>query len=131
MIIRLDLNAREAAQLLTGLVAVNLEQLRQAAASGVPLPSMIGEINAGRVRYRRADPLEHWKSYRELLRDGWGDCEDLAPACVAELLLRGIYATPWVYRSNAATGTYHVILWAEPWGLLDPSRSAGMGSREL
>lgn len=131
MIVRLRVNAREAAQLLMGLVNVNLEQLRQADAAGVPLPSLINAINAGAVVYRRADPLEHWKTYAETLADGWGDCEDLASGCVAELIHKGISSIPWVYRSNPATGTYHVILWSAPWGLLDPSRSAGMGTKEL
>ena len=54
----------------------------------------------------------------------YGDCEDLASAVVAELVYNGIPARTYVYRSGGKL--YHVVVKTDRWGLLDPSRAAGM-----
>jgi len=55
---------------------------------------------------------------------GYGDCEDLASAVVAELTRSGIPARTYVYQSAAKL--YHVVVKTDRWGLVDPSRAAGM-----
>ena len=93
---------------------------------------MIAAIQRGAIRYRRADPREVWKTYTQLLDDSWGDCEDLAAAVTAELILAGDpNAHVFVYLSNPGKRTHHVVVWSDWWGFLDPSRTAGMGWNEL
>ena len=128
----MKLTADEAKLVLPGLVQVDLLQLMRAEAAGRPLPSIIAAAQSGLVRYRRADPREQWKTYTQLLTDGWGDCEDLAAAVTAELHLAGdVGASIHVYLSNPARRTHHVVVWSDWWGFLDPSRTAGMGWNEL
>lgn len=125
------LRTREAVHLLKGLVAVDLAQVgeRFAGLRGGGFP-LIRAIQTGRVRYERADPDEHWQSYREIMapvsRGGIGraDCEDLSAGVTAELLYNGIEARPYVYK--AAPRLYHVVVQTKRWGFLDPSRAAGM-----
>jgi hypothetical protein len=118
------LKTHEAARLIDGLVSVDLGQIERARLARGRFP-MIEGIQAGRIRYRRADPREHWKSWDEVMRDGWGDCEDLASGVAAELRYSGIPARTYVYRSGPKL--YHVVVHTPRWGLLDPSRAAGMG----
>ena len=123
------LGTADAANLLDGLVSVDLGQMdrRKIPKGSFPL---ISAIHAGRVRYVRRDPREHWKTWDELMEPvfaggtGGGDCEDLASAVVAELSRNGIKARTYVYQSGPKL--YHVVVKTDRWGLLDPSRAAGM-----
>jgi len=123
------LETNEAANLLDGLVSVNLGQMDEEGVAKGRFP-MIRAIQQGRLRYRRADEGEHWKSWRELREEmddfgrATGDCEDLSGAVAAELLRNGIPARTYVYQS--APKLYHVVVKTDRWGLLDPSRAAGM-----
>lgn len=128
MIVHVKVDPQTAASLLIGLVAANVEQIQRALEAGEAVPSVLAGIRSGAIVYRRQDPNEEWKTYAQLARDGWGDCEDLACAVVAELLCLGDEAEPFVYRSQGST--YHVVAWSRAWGWLDPSRAAGMGWRE-
>ena len=126
-----NLEAHEAANLLDGLVSVNLSQISKAGGfAGRPSFPILTGIQEGRVRYRRQDPREHWQSWRELKEQldrkgkAFGDCEDLSSAVAAELLSSGISARTYVY--NSAPKLYHVVVKTDRWGLLDPSRAAGM-----
>ncbi len=126
-----NLNADEAANLLDGLVSVNLRQIDKAGGfSGSPRFPILTGIQQGRVRYRRADPREHWQSWRELVEQmqrggtAYADCEDLSSAVAAELLAAGQTARTYVYKSGPRL--YHVVVKTDRWGLLDPSRAAGM-----
>jgi hypothetical protein len=131
------LRTDDAANLLDGLVSVNLAQISR---SGLPKGKfpVIEAIQSDRIRYKRADPNEHWQTWNELVgpayggRVGRGDCEDLSAAVVAELAYNGIPARTYVYKSGGKL--YHVVVKADKWatktnplGLLDPSRAAGMG----
>ena len=147
------ISSRDAAHLLRGLVEVNKAQHERHIKNGGDPFSVIKAIQDGRIRYKRADPREHWQSYNELLEiadNSMGavqgkrsavqgkrsavqgkrsavrgaDCEDLASAVVAELNAAGIDARTYVYK--ARPGLYHVIVKTEKWGFLDPSVSAGM-----
>jgi len=123
------LGTADAANLLDGLVSVDLGQLER---RGVPPGSflLIKAIQDGRVRYRRRDPREHWKTWDELMAPvfsggtGFGDCEDLASGVAAELSRSGIKARTYVYQSGPKL--YHVVVKTDRWNLLDPSRDAGM-----
>jgi len=127
-----ELTTEEAAHLLQGLVAVDVSQIQKRFGGyhgDAAFPILRG-IQTGRVRYERADPLEHWQSWREIVEqmDGGGialgDCEDLSAAVVGELLFGGISARPYVYQSGPKL--YHVVVQTPRWGFLDPSRAAGM-----
>lgn len=109
--------------MLDGLVSVGLAQIDTARIGQGTFPVISG-IQAGQIRYRRADPLEHWKTWREVLETGHGDCEDLSSAVAAELAYNGIPARTYVYKSGPKL--YHVVVKTDRWGLLDPSRAAGM-----
>ena len=105
------------------------------------------------IRYEREKGTEEWKDIGWVLKDGVGDCEDLACARIAELRRDGIAARPWIKWSQMPGGgyLYHAILWRptakknlppktrvrgkptiwrapEPWGgcIEDPSRMLGM-----
>lgn len=126
----------DAANLLDGIVSANLGQMRrrnQPATGPGSMPILRG-IQAGRVRYDRADPDEHWQTWDELMAQlakkngkgiAKGDCEDLSSAVAAEMIYAGEDARTYVYKSGATL--YHVVVWTKKWGLLDPSRAAGMG----
>jgi hypothetical protein len=124
-----DLRTNEAANLLDGLVSVDLSQIDKKVGRRGVYPMITG-IQQGRIRYRRADPLEHWKSWREIMEEleetgtGHADCEDLSSAVAAELLYNGIPARTYTYQSGPKL--YHVVVKTDRWGLIDPSRAAGM-----
>lgn len=123
------LRTSDAANLLDGLVSVNLAQMTKAKLPKGQYPTISG-IQQGKIRYKRADPDEHWQTWSELVGPafqgdiGEGDCEDLASAVVAELAYNGIPARTFVYKSGG--NLYHVVVKTDEWGLLDPSRAAGM-----
>lgn len=117
------LETHEAARLLDGLVSVDLGQIERARLPRGRYPIIEG-IQSGAIRYKRADPREHWKTWNEIRRTGDGDCEDLTSAVVAELRFNGVPAATYVYKSGPKL--YHVVVRTQRWGLLDPSRAAGM-----
>jgi hypothetical protein len=146
-----DLSGSDARGLLYGLMEVDKIQLRE----NPSMPSMRQLVQDGRVKYRRADPEEHWQSYKELVDQveangvAYGDCEDLASAIAAEDQVRyGVLSLPYAYTPRE--GLFHVVT-AVPKGqfggipqhhwpdaqyapeimgyvLQDPSVAAGMGS---
>lgn len=82
------------------------------------------------VRYRREPKVpgrtEDWKTISQIMRDGHGDCEDLAAARVAELRVKaGIKAVPWLKKKGKI---WHVLVRYPDGTLEDPSRKLGMGA---
>ena len=126
MKVQVEVNAAEGRELLTGLVAVNLHQLRQHLDRNGTYPSLLEAIGQGLVRYDRKDPNEDWKSYDRLMADGVGDCEDLACGVAAEFIMEGIPAWADVYLSDPIRRIHHVIVLGA-FGKYDPSKAAGMG----
>lgn len=120
---KLDLSTPDAANALDGLVSVNIGQMARRSLPKGKYPVISG-IQSGRIRYERRDPQERWQTWEQLLASGEGDCEDLASATAAELLYNGIEARTYVYKSGPHL--YHVVLKTGRWGILDPSRAAGM-----
>lgn len=118
----------DAATFLQGLFAVDVAQML---ASGPDRPRIRELIKAGRMRYDRKDDDEHWQTYAELLAHApvpGGDCEDLAAAWAAEMVVDGWDrgSRPVVYRSSSSVS--HVVAWSPQNGAyIDPSRLAGMG----
>jgi transglutaminase-like putative cysteine protease len=132
---KIGVTADEAAQLLQGIVAVNLKQIEKravkyAGAGQAGYFPILRGIQNKTVRYDRYDPEEEWKTWGQLVGEleskgkATGDCEDLATSVVAELKFAGIPARTYVYKSGPTL--YHVVLLTDRWGILDPSRSAGM-----
>lgn len=149
-----NLTGDEAKGLLFGLLKVDEQQLKD----NPGYPSMRQMILEGKVKYRLADPNEHWQSYREMVENvekfgvAYADCEDLAPAVAAEDRVRyGVMSEPFAYKPSA--GLYHVVTavptsasqrfgsrsWPKAMGannpagymLQDVSAAAGMGTSDL
>jgi hypothetical protein len=86
------------------------------------------------VRYQREerpnDEPERWQGIAEIIREGHGDCEDLAAWLIAQIRNRGGIALPHVVQSRPGRdGRWHIMVKAlkrEKWVLLDPSRKLGM-----
>jgi len=115
------LTLAEASGLLQGLMRADLTDYH----AGTP-PVTLG-LHTGAIRYERRDPREHWKTARELWRDGFGDCEDLAAAVAADLhYYQRRAAVPVLYRAHGRT--WHAVVRVLDTGaILDPSRTGGMG----
>jgi hypothetical protein len=80
------------------------------------------------VRYQREPQIpgryEQWRTIREIVTAGHGDCEDLATARVAELRRAGIRAIPWLLKNGP---TWHVVVRHPDGKIEDPSKILGMG----
>lgn len=76
------------------------------------------------VRYKREGPgREQWQPYEQMLETGFGDCEDIAAARVAELQMMGIRAQPWFSKRGR---TWHVFVRFPNGTTEDPSQILGM-----
>jgi hypothetical protein len=84
--------------------------------------------------FYRAEPIgeERWRDIPSVLRDGWGDCEDLACWRAAELVEReGIAARPtYRWRRRPGITIYHIVVRLPDGRIEDPSRKLGMGTPE-
>ena len=70
---------------------------------------------------------ESWKDVYNILKDGNGDCEDLACWRIAELQLIGIPARPYIkWRKVRGTWIYHALVWLPGNKIEDPSLALGM-----
>ena len=85
MKLKMDVSPREAVYLLAALTQIDQFQVRQDVGQRRDPLAVLHGLQSGRIRYKLADPDEHWKTRREILRDGDGDCEDLASTVAAEL----------------------------------------------
>lgn len=112
------LTLAEAQALLSGLQAVDQVQLAQG------WPSVSLGLQTGRLRYLRRDPNEHWRNVREIWRFGGGDCEDLAAAVAAELIMQGVPARAVIQRVRP--GLAHALVRLPDRRIIDPSRTGGM-----
>lgn len=83
------------------------------------------------VRYQR-EPLfqgrfEQWKPISQIIRDGHGDCEDLACWRTAELKQAKVNAKPWLIKHGTI---WHVVVKLPDGSIEDPSRRLGMGGQK-
>lgn len=88
-------------------------------------------LMAAGVRYqreaRRASGFgrrEDWLTIPDVLRQGHGDCEDLACWRAAELRRRGVAAAPMPIRTRIG---WHIVVARGDGTYEDPSRELGMG----
>jgi len=91
------------------------------------LPDIEHAIRDKLIRWR-PEPFtdgEHFDLAPEVLRRGWGDCDDLAPWLAAQLRHEGEDARAIAVRSGPTK--YHAVVEREDGQILDPSKWAGMG----
>ena len=78
------------------------------------------------VRYKR-DPEEEWLTIPFVIRQGYGDCEDLACWRVAELRRRGEHARLRIVEKRMGNKTlFHILVRRANGKTEDPSRRLGM-----
>jgi hypothetical protein len=106
-----------------GLVRVNADLYRESPR----LPS-IYDVKAG-VRYRAERGTEEWRHVGEVLRERFGDCEDLAAARAGELRARGEPDAYAIVTRTSPNMTHGRVVRADG-TIEDPSRLLGMKSRE-
>jgi len=86
-------------------------------------------LNAG-VRYRAEsyNKPESWKTIPLVMRDGFGDCEDLACWLAAALTVqRGNVSRPlWKVKRRGNFSLYHIQVRDSHGRILDPSKALGM-----
>lgn len=121
--IRIPANRKILLTMLEALVRVNQEILRSA-------PRRFPTLYKSGVRYRqegrdkRGNRTEDWLTIPELYRRGYGDCEDLVGALVAQLRASGVNAKPWIYKTQARL--WHVVVKMPDGRIEDPSARLGM-----
>jgi hypothetical protein len=81
----MNISPREAVFLLGALTEIDQFQIRKDVGARRDPLALLHGLQGGRVRYRLADPDEHWQTRRETLALRHGDCEDLATGIAAEL----------------------------------------------
>lgn len=88
-------------------------------------------LQAG-VRYvREPVGMEEWRGIGEVIRNGEGDCEDLATWLAAAFRVKGIKAAPFFKWRRLPSGMlmYHIMVRLPGGRVLDPSRQLGMGKQ--
>jgi hypothetical protein len=81
------------------------------------------------VRYEHEEGTEEWLDIPNILKEGWGDCEDLAAWRIAELRSAGIKAKGylrWLNRPSEKITLYHVQVLLPDGTIDDPSKRLGM-----
>lgn len=125
MALRASIGARdsdEITDLLSGLVALNLGQLRRGLVPPIYSPQ------AAHVRYQRESPgREVWQSALEVFRSGRGDCEDLASWLAASYQLVGVDAHAVII--DIRPGLKHCVTRLPDGTIEDPSKKLGMNGR--
>lgn len=83
------------------------------------------------IQYRREKNSEHWKSIPAVLRDGQGDCEDLASYLAAWYVAKGQRASivlRWkvIWDGRKKRRLFHVLVRGPTGQIEDPSKVLGM-----
>jgi len=82
------------------------------------------------VRYRRERGANHWRTPKEVLAAGNGDCEDLAAWRVAELRESGADRKAYcMIRHGGRPGLWHILVRRGDGRVEDPSKVLGMKGR--
>lgn len=114
-------DSEEIAALLTGVVALNLSQLR-----GGRCPPLNLSLDQG-IRYEREKPgREDWQTAVETWKRKRGDCEDLSTYLAASLQLVGVGAEAAII--DIRPGLKHCVVRLPSGEIIDPSRRLGMKS---
>lgn len=116
-------DSEEITDLLTGLVKLNLGQLRRGLC-----PPLNPSTNQG-IRYQREDPgRERWQTAVETWTRKRGDCEDLATWLAASLQLVGQTDAQAVII-DVRPGLKHCVVRLGDGSIVDPSKALGMGGK--
>lgn len=92
------------------------------------MPDIRDAIAAGRVKWKPEPPGdEHFDLARTVMRRGWGDCDDLAPAHAAALRFTGEDPGAKAIIRKSGQNRWHAIVQRSDGSIDDPSRDAGMG----
>lgn len=84
------------------------------------------------VVYRAERNTEIWRDVPNILKYGWGDCEDLACWRAAELQLAGIAARAWIkWRDHNNVQMYHAVVRLPNGEIEDPSIALGMSGHPI
>ncbi len=113
--------AKVLTMLLKALVECNLDYLEQNPDTPHPYKA--------KIKYVREKKSEQWKSIPKILRDGGGDCEDLAAYLAAYLVFKKVKPVGLIVRwALTPTGgrLFHILV-KGPKGPEDPSKKLGMG----
>lgn len=110
---------REAIEaLLEGFVLLDGVVLRMLAQRGKRVPMLY----ASRIVYRNEPPgRDDWARVDEVIKQGWGDCEDLVGWRVAELRFHGEPARAIAVPTR--TGKWHALVERGNGTIEDPSRA--------
>lgn len=119
---------------LEALARVDEWQYARYAKAGQPLPSVYSanlKVKPSAVYKAEAPGEEEWLDVVHILRQGWGDCEDLACARVGELRWQGIAAVPAIKSKRFDTikgpvTVVHVMVLHPDGTIEDPSAILGM-----
>lgn len=117
----LDRSRRAMTWLMFGLIQANVQWLE----AHPETPRLL----TSKVRYRPEYGTEIWQDIPTTLRQGYGDCEDLAMWRCAELIAQGIGAMPYItWRTSPGAGNtiYHALVRWPDGKIEDPSRALGM-----
>ncbi len=117
---RLPASRRMFNALLEGLTLANCEVLRKR--------GNLPRLYQSRVRYRQEPPgREDWLTADQVLKRGFGDCEDLAAWRAAEWRMHGVPARAVAKRTGRRM--YHAVVELPDGSIEDPSAMLGMKSR--
>ena len=85
-----------------------------------------------RIIYKPERSTEIWKDIPSIMRDGFGDCEDLACWRIAELRNIGVMAKPYIkWTDKNGASRFHAVLLLPNGFIEDPSRSLGMSGHPI
>lgn len=125
--VRVPVSAASYAAAIEGLVRVNQRILRgEIPGEKADHPALY----ASGVRYKR-EPRDVWRHIGDVMRAGWGDCEDLAAARVAQLRESGEDPRAYVAVYQSGPRRYHAIVARGDGTTEDPSKKLGMKPRGM
>ncbi len=132
--------------LLEGLTKINEFHLNSAHEAGMFYPPL---YESGVIYKEEAPGREDWPDIPQIMKNGWGDCEDLAAWRAAELRVAGIACEPvlkwqWIPRAQMLAAGYpkrhvpkkgvwlvHCLVRYPDGDIEDPSKILGMGGNFL
>lgn len=90
------------------------------------LPDLFKSLERGAIKWQpeRFTDGEHFDLAPEVVRRGWGDCDDLAPWLAAQLRHLGNECRATAYKSGPQR--WHAVVELRDGKILDPSQWAGM-----
>ncbi len=119
---RIPISAASYAAAIEGLTRIDERILSSGVGAKIP------PIYQSGVRYKR-EPQDVWRHVGDVLKSGWGDCEDLSAWRAAELRVSGEDPKAHVAVYQSGPRRYHAIVARGDGSTEDPSRRLGMKPR--